>query len=450
MMNKRVILPAILLAAVSLWLGCEDDGITAPPMSQLVVTANPGAIVLDPDAGIDTGQATIAATVFDANGFPRRDVLVTFTTSGGVLASAAGGSSPAQVLTNSQGVALDTLTLAVTDPDSVEVTASSATISQSVTVTKSVVEGSIFVNANPTTVILDPDAGINSRTSTITAQIRDSQGAPIAGGLVSFSTSGGTLASQNLGGVITNSNGIATDTLTVTVGDPLTITVSATFSGLSAEVEISTTIIAGNQFPTADVIASPATRVQAGFPVTFDGRNSSDPDGVITCYQWEISSSLTPGMPEIVQGPSTSLITRTYDDPQTLSVTLRVSDDPTIAAQCQPASPPLSAAIFSPNLDFLSYQIVCDPTDPIAEAGPNQTVNLGVGPVAVQMDGGASSDPDTSIVEYRWTCNDGSGVKFGEQVTCNYSATGNYTVTLRVENECGQFDTDTVLVIVNP
>ncbi len=60
----------------------------------------------------------------------------------------------------------------------------------------------------------------------------------------------------------------------------------------------------------------------------------------------------------------------------------------------------------------------------------------GYAPLTVQFDASRSFDPDGSIVSYSWNFGDG-GTASGEKVTHMFNQTGNYIVTLTVEDDSG-------------
>jgi fibronectin type 3 domain-containing protein len=77
----------------------------------------------------------------------------------------------------------------------------------------------------------------------------------------------------------------------------------------------------GNQPPTARLSASPRTPA-AGQTVTFDASDSSDADGVIATYEWDLDGDGTYGTTT-----STPTVTHTYPTARTVTVGLRVADD---------------------------------------------------------------------------------------------------------------------------
>lgn len=78
---------------------------------------------------------------------------------------------------------------------------------------------------------------------------------------------------------------------------------------------------AGRQPPTAQFSVSPRTPA-AGQEVTFDASASSDPDGEIDHYEWDLDGDGTYGT--TTSGPT---VTHTYASSQTVSVGLRVVDN---------------------------------------------------------------------------------------------------------------------------
>ncbi|MCK4757266.1 MAG: right-handed parallel beta-helix repeat-containing protein [Thermoplasmata archaeon] len=118
------------------------------------------------------------------------------------------------------------------------------------------------------------------------------------------------------------------------------------------------------------------------------------------------------------------------------------------------------------SLDTLHYRIVAvdeagnwastaiedvtinDNDDPVADAGPYQTVAEGT---IVIFDGSSSTD-NIGIVNYTWTFNDGvQNITLYEVApTHNFTIAGNYTVTLTVKDDASNSDAGTMMVSVNP
>ncbi|MFW6196374.1 MAG: ABC transporter substrate-binding protein [Thermoplasmatota archaeon] len=95
--------------------------------------------------------------------------------------------------------------------------------------------------------------------------------------------------------------------------------------------------------------------------------------------------------------------------------------------------------------DIISVKTPSEPDSvpPEANAGEDLTVDVGE---QFTLDASDSSDNE-GIVVYEWDLNNGE-TKTGEEVTYEYKETGTYTVELTVEDEEGNFDTDTVNITV--
>jgi len=298
-------------------------------------------------------------------------------------------------------------------------------------------DGIINLSVNPSTIVIDPNAGQTSGDAQVIAAVFDNDGKALQNVSVLFSTGGGTLASAGTA-VKTNASGLAIDTLTVTTTSPATFKVTAQSSAIIQTADVVREIVASNEPPLASILETPAGSGQVGQVITFDGSTSVDPDGAITCYQWVVDSDVNTS-DEVVQGPTTSALQRTYGVEQQLVVLLRVSDRADAGTLCDPAAAPVPADLFSPKIDTLQYPIVCANTPPLANAGPDQTVFIppNTTPTAqVLLDGTRSSDPDGIIVRYSWNCGNGvppftTGLPPG-QAFCTYRALGDYVATLTV------------------
>ena len=155
--------------------------------------------------------------------------------------------------------------------------------------------------------------------------------------------------------------------------------------------------------------------------VVLDGSGSTD-DGTIVDYQWSENSN------QIATGatPTVAFTAGVH------TVTLAVTDD---TAQT--------------DTDTVQITVnVAASTAPVADAGPDQTVDLAEGATTadVVLDGSGSTD-DGTIVAYRWSENS-SQIATGATPTVAFTA-GVHTVTLAVTDDTAQTDTDTVQITVN-
>ncbi|HKQ61758.1 MAG TPA: PKD domain-containing protein [Candidatus Polarisedimenticolaceae bacterium] len=311
-------------------------------------------------------------------------------------------------------------------------------------------DGKIVLTASPSTVVIV--AGQTSGTSTISAQVFDKDNFDLEGVDVTFTTSAGTLALPGqapvnpLPSVETDSDGIARVTLSIAQGDAAPVTVTARSGALSETVQVSRGT--GNRPPLADLNLTPAGGQRKGRPVNFDGTGSDDPDGdAITCYRWEIDSSVN-ASDEIVQDAASASFTRSFPSEQTLQVTLRVTDDVSAAGAACPTAP---LAVFSSQVASADYDIVCDLNEPIAAAGPDVSANLAGNPtVMLTFDGGNSSDPDSgdTITGFSWNCGNGTAPQNNAVASCTYDHSAVYTVRLTVTNACGLTSFDEARVTI--
>lgn len=98
-------------------------------------------------------------------------------------------------------------------------------------------------------------------------------------------------------------------------------------------------------------------------------------------------------------------------------------------------------------VDSTTRQVTVVPDDvpPVADAGPEQTVDAGI---LVTFDGSDSSD-NIGIASYTWTFVDGTGKElYGVNPIYTFGSPGEYTVTLDVADDAGNHDTDTVVITV--
>ncbi len=170
-----------------------------------------------------------------------------------------------------------------------------------------------------------------------------------------------------------------------------------------------------NQPPTA-VISGPTTGI-VDVAVTFNGSGSSDQDGSIVSYDWDLGDGSN------ATGVS---ITHTYATGGSYDVTLTVTDN---SGNTDTATQTIEIAV--PNVA------------PTAEiSGPTN----GTAGVAVSFDGSGSSDRDGSVVAYDWNFGDNTSGS-GATVSHTYAA-GTYTVTLTVTDNMGATGTATLSITI--
>ncbi len=241
---------------------------------------------------------------------------------------------------------------------------------------------------------------------------------PLVAALVSFDASGssdpdGTLASYawdfgdlaiGIGKTATHSYGSFGSyvvTLTVTDADGFTASVSHTVK-IYAQ-------------PVAAFGSSPA-RPLVGELVTLDASSSSDPDGTLSSYAWNLGDGNT---------ATGQVATHAYLAFGVYSVTLTVTDaDGFTAAVTHDVK-----VYAAPNADF-SY----NPASPQVYQ-------------PIFFDAGLSSDPDGSIAVYNWEFGDGTYLT-GITATHAFETGGLKTVTLAVTDTDGFMDTATKMFTV--
>jgi PKD repeat protein len=178
-------------------------------------------------------------------------------------------------------------------------------------------------------------------------------------------------------------------------------------------------------FMTKDVTAPVAEAGQSqtvgeGTVVTFVGSGSTDNVGIVS-YVWTFTDN---GIPILLSG-ITQVYQFNYVD--VITVTLTVTD------------------VAGNSATDTMTVTVKDVMVPVANAGPDQTVNQGD---SVTFDGSASTDGE-GITDYSWCFTDGVLVTLsGVGPTHLFNTPGVYLVTLTVEDAAGNIATDMMAVIV--
>jgi len=292
--TMKLSLGAAFLAALLAAVGCEDTALTPGEDYTMTLVARPAAVLIDDEN--PEGQASIVASVFSDTGVPQKGISVIFSSNGGVLASGNTG-----IKTDGDGNAIDTLTLSASSPAEITVTATSAALSETVTVNKT----STPENHPPVATILANPA---------TEQA--------VGRLVTFN--GGTSTDPDAGDgidvydwVITSSapdpgkvNPIVNHAAASAVSfpsfvNPQTLTVNLVVIDRNAESSAPAqkiyTIVAqlcsDNPKPVADIAGGTQTvfgAVGSTKTVTLDGTPSTDTNGPIQSYTWTCGNGVAP------------------------------------------------------------------------------------------------------------------------------------------------------------
>jgi PKD repeat protein len=176
--------------------------------------------------------------------------------------------------------------------------------------------------------------------------------------------------------------------------------------------------------PTASFSASP-NPATVGDSVQFNATASSDPDGTIASYEWDLDGN---GSFETATG-ATPTASKTYTGPGTVAVKLRVTDNNGATAVTTVSlvvgNPPVARFTATPNPALVGQTVTFDAT--------------------------GSSESGGTITSYAWDLdNDGQfDDATGVTASGSFAAAGTYTVRLSVTDNRGAKDTTSVTVTVN-
>jgi hypothetical protein len=143
-----------------------------------------------------------------------------------------------------------------------------------------------------------------------------------------------------------------------------------------------------NQPPVAN--AGPDQSVSEGKLVTLNGSGSLDPDGLPLTYQWDQTSGTSVTLSSNSVANPTFLAPNVGAQGGTLMFQLTVTDSGGLLAR-----------------DTCIVNVVYADQSPVANAGPDQSVNQGA---SVTLNGTGSKDPDGEMLSYSWLQTSGTPV----------------------------------------
>ncbi len=255
------------------------------------------------------------------------------------------------------------------------------------------------------------------------------------GATVSFNATGssdpdGTIAKYEWdldgnGSYETDGGATATTTRSYATSGDRTIGLRVTDSN-GATATTTRTLTVQNRAPTASFTVSP-NPVGIGSNATFNAAASSDPDGTIAKYEWDLDGN---GSYETDTG-TTATTSRSYASAGNVTVGLRVTDNNGATATTT------RSLTVQNQVPTASFTVTPNP--------------VGTG-ASVSFNAAASSDPDGTIAKYEWDL-DGNGsyeTDTGTTATTSrsYASAGNVTVGLRVTDNSGGTGTTTRTVTV--
>ena len=212
----------------------------------------------------------------------------------------------------------------------------------------------------------------------------------------------------------TGSGNIANHIFTTTGNYTVTLKVTDDTGAIDQETRsITVTNPSVLNTPPHAVISSSSSVGDAPLHVQFDGSGSTDSEGTIISYTWDMGDGGT------ATGPK---VTYTYFTPGNFKATLTVADEGG-----------LSNSISTPVLVGTPEN---DKNNKKPTAVISASKNKGFSPLAVSFDASGSVDPDGKITKYTWNFGDGTIAK---SVSARHTFTqpATYSVTLSVTDNLG-------------
>ncbi|MGF7139205.1 PKD domain-containing protein [Roseimarinus sediminis] len=192
--------------------------------------------------------------------------------------------------------------------------------------------------------------------------------------------------------------------------------------------EVIVTVKKINQLPLADAGAD--QQMNEGAEVTLDATGSSDPDGDPLSYLWTAPAGITLSATDVAQ-PTFTAPEVSADTDFTFSLIVNDGTD---------ASQPDEVLITVKQVNKI----------PVADAGPDQTVNEGE---TLALDGSASSDGDNETLNFQWSAPQGitlSAIDVAQPgfTAPEVSADTDFTFTLVVDDGKAPSSADEVVITV--
>jgi hypothetical protein len=251
-----------------------------------------------------------------------------------------------------------------------------------------------------------PSAAFTFDTSGLTVTLDGSTSADPDG---TINTYDWTLTDPN-GGTDTQTGSTVNFTATTAGTWEATLTVTDNDGGRSTETR-TFTLTDPNESPTARINVS-----TSGTTATLDGSPSSDPDGTITDYNWQI---LGPNGESISR--SGQVVEFTGGTGGTWEATLTVTDDAGATGVVT-----RTFGLADPN------------------SGPTARISVSTDGLTATLDGTQSTDPDGSLVAYMWTLTDPNGAsreQMGDVFDFTATTPGEWQADLTVQDDNGATDT---------
>lgn len=404
--------PRVRLAEVALFLavllvaGCDKMPLLAPSLSTISLSANTSIVQ-------SNGVAEIRATVLESSGTPvQNGTTVTFSTNLGTLsppeARTNNGVASVQFVANGQSGIADIRAVSGS-----AATGTTANPSLKLTV-GGAAAGRVLVAANPSSV---PAAG---GSTTITATVLDTNGNPLTGVAVGFSSTTGTLSSS-----IATSNGNGAAQVTLTTNRDAVVTATAGVAGTATAIT-GTVNVTVNALPTLSVTVAgtPTEDAATVFTVTVGPAAQDTFQSVTIDFGDGTSRNLGP----ITTG-STS-VSNVYRNDGTFTVTVTGVGS---SGGTQRATAIVTVTPHAP------VNVIID-TTPTSGFTTATTITFT-----------AAATPSAGVSSYDWSFGDGvvaNGV--GSRTSHKYKDPGTYIVTVTAVMTDGNTATGRTEVLVGP